>query len=65
MEALSDSQMMALAFAAWSVVVAYGVRILSALRADVRSIGKELHQYMVKTESRIAVLESMINNKIP
>ena len=54
------------AFTAWAGVVAYGVRgIRSDLRGiseDLRRESEKLNQYIVQTESRLAVLEDRVNH---
>lgn len=59
-DGISDTSFLGLAFSLWALVVAYGVRILHALRSDVRQMGSELHDYIVKTETRLAVLENEV-----
>jgi len=54
---MSDASVLGIAFGVWAVVVAYGVRVLQQMRADVKHMSTELHLYIVKTESRLAVLE--------
>lgn len=54
------------AFTAWAGVVAYGVK---GIRSDLQGISfrldresEKLNQYIVQTESRLAVLEDRVDN---
>lgn len=61
MDLSTDASVLGLAFGVWAIVVAYGVRVLQAMRGDVRHMSKELHDYIVRTETRLAVLEDRMD----
>ena len=60
------NSILALAFGAWAGVVGWlghGIRSdLKGIRGDLQTESAKLNQYIVQTESRLAVLEDRVKN---